>query len=639
MWRQAGADRQRNISSPAHKRRRRLAIVLAAFAAALGGVVLLAPWAYSTQAMIGEVAAEFRAASGLAFSAAGGGHFTLLPRPRVSIENPHLRDDRNALTIDADRLSGNLGLLALLRGRLEVSGLALARARIFVDLDRGPMGAAGAPARAAATQPSTAEARRTDAERLGAVTLIDASLRLRRGGEETRLDALDAQLDWPAVGAPATLTAAFNLRGERPRLLFWIARPGAMLRGDQSPVTARLDCDSVHIEIEGLGQSGPTPRFSGRITASAPSLRQSLRFFDISAPLPGPLENIQLVALARASARDLQLTDLRFVADDNVFDGVFTLRHEEGRALVQATLSSNFVSLKPMLADFPALLAADGQWSRDLFELPDLAGADVDLRLSAAHMRLSRLALDEASLSAILRDGRFEIALSEAQAYKGALKAKVALAAQSDSTLEIHASAQAGGLDAGALLWDAAARNDASGILDTTLSLDSQGDSIAALMRNLDGRAALLLSDGQFAGANLERALRRLDKRPLASALDIRSGRTSFDKAAATLKISHGVATLDESAAAFGPGFSLTFAGAARIGERMLSLKALASEADEAGKPRPKGTQIGFDLSGSWDDPTLAPDTRALIRRSGAAAPLLPRLDPPLSEDGEDTEK
>ena len=77
-----------------------------------------------------------------------------------------------------------------------------------------------------------------------------------------------------------------------------------------------------------------------------------------------------------------------------------------------------------------------------------------------------------------------------------------------------------------------------------------------------------------------------------------------------------------------GRASSLAFAGQTRIPERSLAMKAQANEADAAGKPRENGVQIGFDLSGAWDDPVFAPDAAALIKRSGAAAPLLPRVEP-----------
>jgi AsmA protein len=277
-----------------------------------------------------------------------------------------------------------------------------------------------------------------------------------------------------------------------------------------------------------------------------------------------------------------------------------------------------------MLVDVPPLLDADGQWSRETFDLPDLTGADVDVRLSATHARVSRLSIKDAALSIILRGGRLEIALAEAKAYQGTIKAHATFAAATNSTLDFHATAQTTGIDAGALLWDVSERQDFAGALDSQISLDASGDSVADLMHDLDGRASLSVTQGEITGIDLERALRRLDKRPLASALQFRSGRSSVDKATATLKILKGTATLEEGVA-HGPGFALSLSGVTRIAERNLALSVKAVEADGAGAPLTNGQHIDFGLTGPWDEPEFMPDTQALIKRSNAAAPLLPR--------------
>ena len=163
------------------------------------------------------------------------------------------------------------------------------------------------------------------------------------------------------------------------------------------------------------------------------------------------------------------------------------------------------------------------------------------------------------------------------------------------------------------------------------MTLDSSGDSMAALTRELNGRASFTLSQGAIAGVDFERALSRLDKRPLSSPIDIRSGRSSVEKASATIKIADGVAEFEDGQA-LGPGFALTFAGSTRVSDRGLALRARAIEADANGAPRQGAREIGFDLVGSWDEPNLALDAKALIRRSGAAASLLPL--PASPEDG-----
>jgi AsmA protein len=590
----------------------------------------LAPWTVSRTALLEAIASQLRTTTGIYVAATGRATFSLLPRPHVAVERITFADAGLALTIEADRLHGELDILPLLVGRLDVAKITLTHPRIMVDLDRKPMSGEGAAARAAKAQPTTPEARKADDARLAAVSIQGGSARVKSEGAETAIDNIDATLDWRKIGAPATLLGSFSWHGERPHALLWIARPGALLRGEQSVVTTRVDSDSVHLEAEGLGQTGPTPRYTGRLAISSPSLRQALNLLTISAPLPGPFENIQLTAQASLGARDLQLSNLRLFADDNEFEGSLALRREGERRIVQATLSSRFVSLKPMLADMPALTGADGQWSREVFDLPDLSGADVDLRLLVAHARLARLSIDDAELTATLRAGRLDIALAEARAYKGKVKASATFAARPDQGLDFHASAQTIGVDAGALLWDAAARQDLTGALESSLLLDAGGDSVAGLARDLDGRANLTLTQGEIVGVDLERALRRLDQRPLSSALAIRSGRSILDKASATIRIVKGAASI-ENASANGPGFALVFSGAIKIPDRTFTLAARANEADDAGKPRDKGQRIDFDLTGPWDEPNFSPDAQALIKRSGAAAPLLPR-EPPAPE-------
>jgi AsmA protein len=596
-----------------------------AAAIALGAAI--APWTFSSKALLEEVALQIQSSSGLFVAAQGRSTFSLLPRPHITIERIAFADPIAALTVQADRLYGGLNILRLLTGRLELSTVTLTHPDLTIDLDRKPMSAAGAAAVAAATPASSPQAQKTDQAQLGVLSIVDGRAHLKHGGKEEILENIDGTLEWRTVGSPATLSGSFAWRGERPQGLLWIARPGALLRCEPSPTTVRLDSISIHLEAEGMGQTCAASRFMGRVSASSPSLRQALSLFDLSVPLPGPFEKVQLSGLVSVSSHDLQLTGMNLFTDENEFRGSVAFREEGDRSIVQASLSSNFVSLQPMRAEMPSLSSADGQWNRDALKLPDLNGADVDLTLSAAHARLVRLNLSGVSLSVTLRPGRMEVALGEAKAYKGTVKGRATLAANSSGTLDFHANAQTAGIDAGTLFWDAAGREDISGNLDLAATLDASGESVAQLMRDLEGRATFSLAQGEIAGINLERALRRLDKRPLSSAMDIRSGRSVVDKVSASIKIENGIGLIEDGVA-HGPGFYLAFSGSTRIPDRSLAIKAQAFEADSLGKPREKGLQIGFDLSGFWDEPNFAPDAQALIKRSGAAAPLLPRTVP-----------
>lgn len=596
---------------------------------AIGGLAAaLAPWLFSPTAALHAVTAQFNDATGLYISAQSGPRLSLTPRPHLVMNGVILADHNQALAIEAEELRGNLRLAPLLAGHLEIDSVTLKRPRARLDLDRNRIDAPGAAARAAAAQPGSAAAQKEDAFKLGVVNIVDGSLRLRRDGADYAADHVTATLDWRKVGEHALLTSDFDWRGERLQLVLWVARPGVLLRGDPSVVTARIDGESLRLEAEGVAQTGANARYSGRVAGAAASAREALRLFGIAPPLPGPFSDAEFLAQATISPHDAVFRDLHIQVDGNAFQGEISARDDDSRYYISGALHSDFVALKTLLADAPALIGGDGQWSQKPLDPPDLSGADLDLTISARHARLGRLTLDNATMTAAMREGALDLSLLEAQAYRGRLKARGSFSL-ADGALVMHATAQTSAVDARALLSDAFGKEAIGGALDSSLVLDARGGTVADMLHSLNGHLTLSLTDGEITGVDFDRALRRFEKRPLASAQDIRSGSSALTKGSATVLIENGVGSLEDGSA-YGPGFALAFTGAANLGERTLALKAAAREADAAGKPREKGLQIAIDATGPWDDLKIAPDPKAFIRRSGAAAPLLP--DAPVEE-------
>ena len=141
------------------------------------------------------------------------------------------------------------------------------------------------------------------------------------------------------------------------------------------------------------------------------------------------------------------------------------------------------------------------------------------------------------------------------------------------------------------------------------------------LTRTLNGTAQLTGQNGALAGINVEQLLRRLERRPLSGSGEFRNGRTPYDKIAVNMKVAQGTVRV-ENVTVEGPAVRLAMAGSASIPDRELDLKGTAAltTADRTGGAP---FELPFVVQGSWDDPIMLPDAEALIRRSGAAAPLL----------------
>jgi AsmA protein len=158
---------------------------------------------------------------------------------------------------------------------------------------------------------------------------------------------------------------------------------------------------------------------------------------------------------------------------------------------------------------------------------------------------------------------------------------------------------------------------------DLAIALDGSGSTVLELTRTLNGNLSMEGRQGALTGLNVEQLLRRLERRPLSGGNEFRTGRTPFEKLSVQIKVAQGVATADVVSLE-GPAVKLALVGSASIPARDLDLKGTASLIDAT------NGQGGFDLpfvvQGPWDDPIMLPDPQILIRRSGAAAPLLDRL-------------
>jgi AsmA protein len=592
--------------------------VLAAVLVALIGLAA-APWTVSQNAQIEAIEKEIRSASHVRLISHGRSVFAVLPRPHIRIYDVNLDFEDGAATVAASSLRVDLGLSGLFTGRLDLARVILADAVATIDPARMGLDPATFAAGKWPTPP-------------GEVEVVNSKVILHRAGEKPELAAelCDARLDFSRASAPVALTGhcIMPILGDDRtpfRFAVWAARPDALTRGEESPVTVRVDGEAAQIDLNGAVALAPKPRFHGRVAGAAPSLRRVTEWFGLTLPLPGHYRNVSFKGEAALEPNLLSLAPIAVTVDGNSLDGAASVRLDGQRPLISATLAGSDVNLGPMFEDVPAALA-NGQWSRDEFSPSHLSAADLDLRLSSSHARLGDFQAENVAVSAILKNGRLDLALAEATAYSGHAKAR-AIIAESPEGLDIRGSASAEKIDSAAFLWDVFRRQSLSGLARLNISFETAGDSFYQLAGRLDARGDLAVDAGELYGVDLGLAFRRLERQPLTAGVELRSGRTPFDTLSARFNVVQGQAEIEDGKIK-GESATVAFAGTAQIAERTIDLHAAASRPPASGAADAKPLQIVFSLTGGWDDATLAPDVLSLIKRSNAAAPLLPH-DPP----------
>ena len=581
------------------------------FIVALFGAFAISPYLFAGATLQTEVAAQLRATTGLVISTREPIRFALLPRPHVVLQALHVTDPTGTLTLDADGLDGDVRVLPLLLGHLELSAATLTRPRMAIDLDGRPMRPDNTIGRAMhPAGESVVNAER----RLGTVTLVDGSAVLKSSviSEQPTFEHVDVTIDWRTLDSPATLTGSMNLRGTVTDVAAWIAQPSSLMRGQPSAVA--LQIHSALLEVSANGSLGHADglTFKGNLAASAPSLPALLALAKVEATPLAPFADVGLggeatLALDRQGRVTLDLASLRMHLDGNDYEGILGFQGGMTPSL-SGTLATERLSLAPFLARVPKLV--DGsEWSHKPIRFEDRDRLDLDLRISAAHLLAAPLTVDDAALAIMTRNGRTEVALVDGKAYGGALKARVSVGV-SPGGLSLRGGASLTEADASSLSWDAFGRQLATGTLSASCSLETSGDSPATLMAHLQGSAKGHASDGEVSGIDLPKALRSA-QRGISAVTMLKTGRTLFNAMRFSLHVADGVAAIDEAAMS-GSDAALTLAGTADIGTRTLDVQAIAAQPSGTStvatpKPLRLGIKGRFDKAIVSMDPTVAP--------------------------------
>lgn len=589
------------------------------------GVAFLAPWAFSSLALRAEIAARIRDMTGLETVAQGTPVFVFLPRPHVGIDDVSFADPSGALRVKTRRLEGYLRVASLLMGRIEVTRVRLGRPELYIDAEGRPMPPHSAIGRAATAKSATPQARSTDEARLGAVELVDGTAHIvsGTGAHEVLIEAINVTVDWPKLGAAAHVNGHLGWNGEAAAIAATVGRPVELIRGEPSELDLRISASAGSVSFDGLLESTPFARLSGRLAISVASARRLLALTETSY-LPAPFGALALSCDATVSHLEATCARLRLRLDDAELEGTLALRASGDRTALSGRLATRAVSLRPFLASLPAAMGGDGQWNRAVFDLRPDRVPEFDLRVAAGRVETDGFALEDAELVLRAEKGQFEVAVPRAKASGGSIAGRAFLGIV-DGELGLAIQTRFAGIGLSGVTRGSLGTWRIAGTTTGAADLESRGSSMNDLMRSLKGSVEIDMASGEFAGIDLDRAFRRLDRRPLSLPEEIHRGATAFETATFVLEIAKGVAAV-ETGRLRTPVVDLSVGGSADLAERSLNLHAVAIPgAETQGASEHENRKFRFDVAGSFDDPLFLPDVPSLIRRSGAAAPLLGR--------------
>ena len=596
---------------------KRLGFIAAALAAVGIGILVILPFLVSADAVREAVKAEIRAVTGLDPVLRGAASVSLFPTGSVSFDDVSLGDNRTgAPALTAERVVARLRFFPFLAGRIEIADVSLVRPTIAIvfNADRSSNWSGHIDTLAQNLKPSPGRTASFSEIRIedGTVILRDQAYRV----VET-LSNVEFSLAWPAISKSFAATGRFAWHDEPIDATFSFTDFVAALHGDKSGLKVRLGGAPFKFAFDGYISYRPTLKMEGTLAADTASLRETLRWAGQQTPPGGGFGRFALKAQTNVVGGTIGLSGVNVELDGNSGEGVLTF---DGRQTLQGTLAAESLDLTPYVSTVRFLTGGERGWDMRPIELDGLEGIDVDLRLSAARVTVANARLGRTVVVANLRGGDLSVTVGESQAFGGVLKGTFGLA-RSPAGAGFKAQLQFTNVDLEQCLGELFGIRKLEGKGNLGFAIESSGGSVFDLTKALNGTAGLTSRKGAIAGLNVEQLLRRIERRPLSGGGEFRTGKTPYESLTVNLKITQGVANVDDVRME-GPAVGLALTGSASIPARELDLRGTASLLSNANSAAP-AFELPFMVQGPWDDPIMLPDPQSRIQRSGAAAPLL----------------
>jgi AsmA protein len=595
---------------------KRFAIAAAALAGAAFVALIGLSFLIPTATIRDSVRKQIQAATGLDPTLRGEVSVSLFPHAAVTFHDVVLGGAGVRPLATADKMVARLRYFPLLAGDVEIADVTLSRPTINVtfasDGRSNWSGLTAALAQAVEPTPGRAAS-------FSEIDIHDGTIVVRDDGRQVTqfLHDVEFQVAWPSISRSFAANGLFVWHGEPVNTSLTLSDFEAALTGQTSGVKLRLASAPLDVMFDGTASGRPALKVDGTLNIDSPSLRDALRWTGKQELPFGGFRRFALRAGGSVDKGVVSLTNANVELDGNRAEGVLTFATDD-RHVIEATLASDALDLSPYVAGTRLMTGADRTWDRLPIALDGLSDFDLDLRLSAASIKVARAQLGRTAVAANMRGGKLAVTIGESQSFGGVVTGSFGIGG-ADNGVAVNSNVQFTDVDLASCLGQLFGLHKLEGHGSLALDVGGSGPSVWALTHTLTGTASVNAHDGALAGINVEQLLRRLEKRPLSGNGDFRSGRTPFDKLALNINVNNGMMTVDNLRIE-GPAVRLTMTGQASVPSRDLDLAGTATLVSTASANE---FDLPFVVQGPWDDPIMLPDASSLIRRSNAAAPLL----------------
>lgn len=490
--------------------------------------------------------------------------------------------------------------------------------------------------------------------RLGGLALEDVTIengaliyRNALSGGLTELTSINVTLALAALNQPLAAKGRLDVKERTVHFDGTLTSLAEFMANQPAKVRLALNADALDATYEGSATFQDALLTEGILSANSSSARDLLAWFGTEVPPSKGFGKLSAKGLLRGQREAFTFSNAEIVLDDTTAHGEISLHTRGMRPFVKANLKLSELDLNTYrskgaakaraktkkekarsiddLLDAPDTAPAGPRvkgyteragWSNEPFDFEGLGQLDADATLSIGRLTVDTIRLDQSNLTVLLKNRVMTTKLEEVKLYGGSGRGTVILDGSGGNTARIGIDMKMEGVEALALLRDAADVDRLTGTGRLVVVLTGDGASEREVVETLAGRVEFAFEDGAIRGINVAEMLRNLSRGNLGG-LDAKpTDETDFSALTSSWTVASGVAQNDDLKLS-SPLLRLSGSGRVMLPARevdyTLKPRLVASLSGQGGDADLSGLEIPVHVKGSWDDPEYSPDLSGIV--------------------------
>jgi AsmA family protein len=418
--------------------------------------------------------------------------------------------------VTAKRFDVKVALLPLISGNIEIKRFILIEPHILIETNSsGKSNLTFETPKDQVTEEPKKTQPKEEAIKLPALTLnqvrIEQGSFTYKNGQSKKTCAIkidSLSLEEKNASSPMN----FKIKGTYGKEVFEIAGTlgplSALLSVDQPwPVDLKAKTGWLNLSVNGSIQNVKSqPKLDLKVQIQGNDLVKIAKAANTTTPIKGPFEIT--AHLQNQKPKVYQVSDLNAKFGENDLKGSAAADLSNNRPVLSGDLSSKNLDLRVF---FPQSSPSQGKdetpkvkkekrakvFSPDPLPLEGLNKVDAALNLRFDKVLLPRIALNNLVLDATLKNGGLVMKPVKARIGGGSLNGRLELQTHGKSMI-CTTALEVNQLNLGQMLKDLKVTQTLEGILNAKLNLKSSGNSVAALMGDLDGVMITMMSKGRI---------------------------------------------------------------------------------------------------------------------------------------------